>query len=391
MHAINIISGVSMVGVFIGSATLFVILSAFNGLEDVILKLYSNFTPELKIEASLGKTFNPETPYFNALRKDKRIFSYTEALEEKGMVQYRDKAFIANIKGMSDDFLMNSNLDSAIQDGGFVLKAGNKPFAVIGTAVQTSLSVNVHDELTPMVIFSPRRTSGSSINPMDAFKQAYIYPSGVFSIQQEFDNIVVVSLDFARDLLGEPNQVSSLELTFKQGADIDQIQEEMQEKLGNAFTVKNRKQQNVELYKTLNFERWSIFMILTFVLIVAIFNIIGTLTMLVMDKRQDIVILTSIGADKSLIQRIFFFEGMMISMIGCVAGLAVGLIFCLLQQHYGFIRMSENVALIDGYPIKIVAGDFILVLATVSIISIIASAISARLSVKGLDDIKHDL
>ena len=273
MHAINIISGVSMVGVFIGSATLFVILSAFNGLEDVILKLYSNFTPELKIEASLGKTFNPETPYFNALRKDKRIFSYTEALEEKGMVQYRDKAFIANIKGMSDDFLKNSSLDSAIQDGGFVLKAGDKPFAVIGTAVQTSLSVNVHDELTPMVIFSPRRTSGSSINPMDAFKQAYIYPSGVFSIQQEFDNIVVVSLDFARDLLGEPNQVSSLELTFKQGADIDQIQEEMQEKLGNAFTVKNRKQQNVELYKTLNFERWSIFMILTFVLIVAIFNI----------------------------------------------------------------------------------------------------------------------
>lgn len=380
-----------MVGVFIGSATLFIILSAFNGLEDVILKLYSNFTPELKIEARLGKTFNPETPYFNSLRKDKRIFSYTEALEEKGMVQYRDKTFIANIKGMSDDFLKNTNLDSAIQDGGFVLKAGNKPFAVIGTAVQNSLSVNVHDELTPMVIYSPRQTEGSSINPMDAFNQAVIYPSGVFAIQQEFDNIVVVSLDFARDLLGEPDQVSSLELTFKQGTDIDQVQEDIQEKLGDAFVVKNRKQQNVELYKTLNFERWSIFMILTFVLIVAIFNIIGTLTMLVMDKKQDIAILTSIGADKSLIQRIFFFEGMMISMIGCVVGLAVGLVFCLLQQHYGFIKMSENVALVNGYPIKIFAGDFILVLATVSVISVIASAISARLSVKGLDDIKHDL
>jgi len=390
-NAINIISGISMVGVFIGSATLFIILSAFNGLEDVILKLYSNFTPELKIEARLGKTFNPETPYFNSLRKDKRIFSYTEALEEKGMVQYRDKTFIANIKGMSDDFLKNTNLDSAIQDGGFVLKAGNKPFAVIGTAVQVSLSVNVHDELTPMVIYSPRRTTGSSINPMDAFREALIYPSGVFAIQQEFDNIVVVSLDFARDLLDEPNQVSSLELTYKAGTDIDAVQEEIQEKLGEAFSVKNRKQQNVELYKTLNFERWSIFMILTFVLIVAIFNIIGTLTMLVMDKKQDIAILTSIGADKSLIQRIFFFEGMMISMIGCVAGLAVGLIFCLLQQHYGFIRMSGNVALIDGYPIKISAGDFILVLLTVSVISVIASAISARLSVKGLDDIKHDL
>jgi lipoprotein-releasing system permease protein len=380
-----------MVGVFIGSATLFVILSAFNGLEDVILKLYSNFTPELKIEARLGKTFNPETPYFYSLRQDKRIFSYTEALEEKALVKYRDKTFIANIKGMSDDFLKNTSLDSAIQDGGFVLKAGGKPFAVIGTAVQTSLSVNVHDELTPMIIYSPRPTTGASINPMDAFRTALIYPSGVFAIQQEFDDIVVVSLDFARDLLGEPDQVSSLELTYKQGSDIDQIQEEIQDKLGDAFIVKNRKQQNVELYKTLNFERWSIFMILTFVLIVAIFNIIGTLTMLVIDKKQDIAILTSIGADKSLIKRIFFFEGMMIAMIGCVIGLAVGLVFCLLQQHYGFIKMGENVAIIEGYPIKILARDFILVLVTVGVISVIASAISARLSVKGLDDIKHDL
>ena len=380
-----------MVGVFIGSATLFIILSAFNGLEDVILKLYSNFTPEIRIEATLGKTFNPETPYFNALRKDKRIFSFTEALEEKGMVKYRDKTFIANIKGMSDDFLKNSNLDSAIQDGGFVLKAGNKPFAVIGTAVQTSLSVNVHDELTPMVIYSPRRSAGVSINPMDELRQAYIYPSGVFAIQQEFDNIVVVSLDFARDLLDEPHHVSSLELNFKQGTNVDEMQEEIQEKLGDGFIVKNRKEQNVELYKTLNFERWSIFMILTFVLIVAIFNIIGTLTMLVMDKKQDIAILTSIGADKGLIKRIFFFEGMMIAMIGCIAGLAVGLVFCLLQQHYGFIKMSENVALIAGYPIKILTRDFALVLFTVCIISVMASAISARLSVKGLDDIKHDL
>lgn len=380
-----------MVGVFIGSATLIIILSAFNGLEDVILKLYSNFTPELKIEARLGKTFDPNTPYFNSLRKDSRIFSFTEALEEKGMVKYRDKNFIANIKGMSDDFLKNKNLDSAIQDGGFVLNAGGKPFAVIGTAVQTSLSVNVHDEMTPMVIYSPRRTTGASISPMDEFKVANIYPSGVFSIQQEFDDIVVVSLDFARELLGEPKQVSSLELTYKAGSNIDRIQEEIEEKLGNTFIVKNRNQQNVELYKTLNFERWSIFMILTFVLVVAIFNIVGTLTMLVIDKRQDIAILTSVGANKRLIQRIFFFEGMMIAMTGCVIGLAVGLVFCLLQQRYGFIKMSENVTILTSYPIKLIVSDFALVLFTVTVISVIASAISARLSVKGLDDIKHDL
>ena len=390
-HAINIISGISMVGVFIGSATLIIILSAFNGLEEVILKMYSNFTPELKIEARIGKTFDPNTPYFNSLRKDSRIFSFTEALEEKGMVKYRDKNFIATIKGMSDDFLKNKNLDNAIQDGGFVLKADGKPFAVIGTAVQTSLSVNVRDALTPIIIYSPKRTTGASISPMDEFKTAYIYPSGVFSIQQEFDDIVVVSLDFARDLLGEPKQVSSIELTYKKGSDIEKIQDEIQENLGNAFNVKNRHQQNVELYKTLNFERWSIFMILTFVLVVAIFNIVGTLTMLVIDKRQDIAILTSIGANKRLIQRIFFFEGMMIAMTGCIIGLAVGLVFCLVQQHFGFIKMGENVSILSAYPIKLKATDFVLVLLTVTAISVIASAISARLSVKGLDDIKQDL
>lgn len=380
-----------MMGVLIGSAALIILLSAFNGLEKVILSLYSNFSPELRIEPRLGKTFDPNTAYFHSLHKDARLFSYTEELQEKVLIKYRDKTFIGNIKGVSSEFLKNKMLDSTIQDGSFSLHADNKPFAVIGGTVANSLSVNIRDELSPLQIYSPRRGASVSSNPMDEFITRSIQLSGIFSIQQDFDDIVVVPIEFTRQLLDEPTTVSAINLNYKKGTDIDAMQKAITDKLGNNFIVKNRSQQDAELYKTLNFERWSVFMILTFVLIIATFNIIGTLTMLVIDKRKDIAVLTSLGADRRLIQGIFFFEGMMISMIGSIIGLVLGLVFCVLQQHYGFIKMGDNLTLINAYPIDIKLADFGLVLFTVVVISVIASGISARLSVKGLDDIKQDL
>ena len=194
-----------------------------------------------------------------------------------------------------------------------------------------------------------------------------------------------------RDLLDQPVNVSALEINYKAGTDIDAVQQAIQDKIGKDFTVKNRKQQNTELYKTLNYERWFIFMILIFVLIIATFNIIGSLTMLVMDKRKDIAILTSLGAGKKLIQGIFFFEGMMISAIGCIAGIVFGLVFCILQQRYGWVKMGSKMSINDAYPVSLRFSDFVLVFLTVSVIAVIASGISARLSIKGLDDIKHDL
>ena len=169
------------------------------------------------------------------------------------------------------------------------------------------------------------------------------------------------------------------------------MQEAIQDKIGHDFTIKNRSQQDTELYKTLNYERWFIFMILIFVLIIAIFNIIGSLTMLVMDKRKDIAILTSLGANKQLIQGIFFFEGMMISIIGCLAGIFLGLVFCILQQRFGLVKMGSTKSMIDAYPVTLMAGDFILVFLTVGVIAVIAAGISSRLSIKGLIDIKQDL
>jgi lipoprotein-releasing system permease protein len=391
MHAINIISGISMLGVLIGSAALLIILSVFNGFEKVILSLYSNFTPEIKIEAKLGKTFNPNTPYFASLHKDAHVFSFTEVLQEKALIKYGDKPFLGTVMGVSDDFLKNPQLDSTIASGSFTLKSGNQNFAVIGATIQGNLGVNVHDELSPIQIFSPRRDAENSANPLNEFVVRSINPSGVFAIQQEFDDIAVTPIEFARDLLDQPVNVSSLQLNFKRGTNIDAMQKDIQNKIGKDFTVKNRKEQNSELYKTLNYESWAVYMILTFVLIIAIFNIIGSLTMLVIDKRKDIAILSGLGANKNMIQRIFFFEGMMITAVGCITGIVLGTIFCLLQQHYGWIKMGAKMTVLDSYPIDLKIKDFGLVLLTVGGISVIAAGISARLSIKGLDEIKQDL
>jgi lipoprotein-releasing system permease protein len=390
-HAINIISGISILGVLVGSAALIIILSVFNGLEKVILSLYSNFTPELKIEPRLGKTFDPNTPYFNSLSKDVRVVSYTQVLQEKALIRYADRQFIGTVKGVSDDFFKGRMLDSTIQFGSFTLKDKGRNYAVIGATVQGSLGVSLKNQFVSLQVFSPKRSAGNSTDPMNDFTFRSIQPSGVFGIQQDFDDIIITPIEFTRDLLDEPNQVSSIEINYKKGSNLNDIQEDIQEKIGKDFTVNNRREQNSGLYHTINYERWSIYMILTFVLIIAIFNIIGSLTMLVIDKRKDIAILTSLGANKSLIQGIFFFEGMMISIIGCIIGLILGLIVCLVQQHFNIIKMGSSLSVLDAYPVALKLSDIGLVFLTVTLIAVIASGISSRLSVKRLDEIKADL
>jgi lipoprotein-releasing system permease protein len=226
---------------------------------------------------------------------------------------------------------------------------------------------------------------------MSEFQVKYIYPSGIFNIQQDFNGLTITPLSFMRDLLNEPKNISAIDLNYRKGTDLDAVKAYLEDKLGAMFTIKNRFEQDADLYKTLNYERWFVFMILTFVLIIAIFNIIGSLTMLVIDKQKDIAILTSLGAGKRLIQGIFFFEGMMISFLGCITGMVVGLIFCVLQQQFGFIKFGDSLTVIDAYPIALKAWDFVLVFLTVGCISTIASAVSARLSIKRLGEIKEEL
>ena len=381
-----------MLGVFVGSAALIIILSVFNGFENIVLSMYNTFSPELRIEALKGKTFDPGNTYFLTLKNDKRIINYTEVLQEKALVRYGESQSIALVKGVSEGFMKNkSGLDSVISSGSFTLWSRGQDMAVIGYALQNFLSINLNNEFQSLDVYSPRKGALNSLNPADEFNVRSIYPSGVFAVQQEFDNTMIVPIRFARELLGENKLVSYIEINAAKNVVIDDFQTEIVESLGKEFLVKNRSQQNELLYKILNSEKWAIFLILTFVLIIAIFNIIGSLTMLVIDKRKDIAVLTSLGADKSLIRGIFFIEGMMISMLGCILGMFAGLIFILLQQQCGFIAMSGVNLMIDTYPVGIKLSDFVLVFGTVLLVSVIASAISSTLSVKNLMNLREDL
>ncbi len=380
-----------MLGVFVGSAALIIILSVFNGFESIVLSMYNTFSPELRIEPAHGKTFDPSSACFKELKKDTRVANYTEVLQEKALLRYGSRQYIGVIKGVSDDFLKNKALDSAITEGGFTLNNKEENFALIGSAVQNYLSVNIKDEFSDLDIYFPKKGVQNAVNPADEFVIKSIHPVGVFAVQQEFDNLVIVPISFARLLFNEEKNISFIELNLRANTSVSDMQQDMEKQLGKEFTVKNRSQQNQLLYKILNSEKWAIFIILTFVLIIAIFNIIGSLTMLVIDKKKDIAILSSLGANNSLIRRIFFIEGMMISMLGCIIGMAAGLIFCLLQQYFGLIKMSGANLMINSYPVTIKWTDFILVFGTVLLVSMLASSVSSRLSVKHIKNLKEDL
>ncbi|WP_026897186.1 FtsX-like permease family protein [Daejeonella oryzae] len=391
VNAINFISGISMLGVFVGSAALIIILSVFNGFETLVLSMYNTFTPELRIEPAKGKTFDPSPAYFNSIKKDSRVANYTEILQEKALLRYDSGQFIGLVKGVSADYIKGKSLDSMMLDGNFVLQDKKENYAVIGAAVQSYLSVNIKDDFRDIEIYSPKKGAQNSINPAEEFNIKAIHPAGVIQSQQDMNDIVIVPIGFARELLNEEKMVSFIELNLKSPDAVDEYQKEISKKLGSNFIVKNRSQQNQLLYKILQSEKWAIFLILTFVLIIAIFNIIGSLTMLVIDKQKDIAVLSSLGADKQLIRGIFFTEGMMISMIGCLIGLLVGYTFCLLQQHYGFIEMGSTNLITTSYPITLKWMDFILVFGTVILVSLMASSISSRLSVKHIENLRDDL
>ena len=393
-NAINLISGISMVGVMVGSAALIIILSVFNGLETVVLNMFDTITPQIDITPAKGKTFDPNTGYFNQLRKNKDVAAFTEVLQENALLKYNNKQAVGMVKGVSLDYLKNTKLDSTIKEGHFILHNRSGDNAVIGSALQSYLAVNTVDPFTELEIYSPKKDiAANSLNPADDFVVKNIRVSGVFEVQQDFDNGIIVPLNFARELLGEEKNVSAIEINLRPGVDVDDFQKEVIEKAGKDYEVRNQAEQNKSLYHILNTEKWAVYIILTFILIIAIFNIIGSLTMLVIDKVKDVAILSSLGAGKKLIKRIFLFEGMMITMSGCVLGLIIGLIFYYFQHTYGFIKMGDEVnkTLVSSYPIGLKWKDFVLVFVTVGIFSFLASALSSNLSVKKIDQINQTI
>lgn len=386
VNAINIISGISVVGVLVSSAALVIVLSFYNGMENLILSLYSTFSPELRIEPAEGKVFDPKNPIFENLRQSKYIRSYSEVLEDKILVQYNNQQFIAQIKGVEPQSLLDVNHEDMLYAGSLAIAQDSMSFALIGAQIQANLRVPIDGFNNSMHLFSPRKGStGTSVNPMDDINIRQLSPVGVLHYEPGFNDLIITPIAFAKDLLNEHDAISAIEIYSKDSSRVTRFQKEIQQDLGDRFIVKNREQQNPLLYKTVRSEKWIVFFILTVIGIIAIFNIIGSLTMLVIDKKKDMAVLASLGADKALIQQIFFLEGVMIAFIGGLIGIGLGFVFCLLQQKFGIIRTGEVNPILDVYPVDIRGMDFLLVFVTVMLVALCVSYISSLLSVRELE------
>ncbi len=387
VNAINVISAISMVGVLVSSAALIIILSIFNGLESIVLSMYSSFNPDIRIEPARGKYFAPDDSLYRYLENDPAVSAHGGVLQEKVLIRYRSNQVIGTIRGISGSLAGGGETNNLVFDGSFVLSDGNREAAVIGAGIQNRLGVVLADTVQ-MDVYAPKKEAVQSINPADEFVIRSIAPAGILKAQQQLDQLMIVPLDFAREVLGEYDQLSAIEVQCTAGANIAAFRQRLSSWLGEAFQVKNRMEQNPLLYKMLNAEKWAVFFILTFVLIIAAFNIIGSLTMLVIDKRKDIAVLRSLGAGAVMVRRIFFTEGMMITLMGCVGGMLLGLLVCVLQQYTGFISMGAGDFIVDAYPVELRVGDFVTVFITVLGISALVSALASRLSLRGEETLR---
>jgi len=365
-NAINIISSVSVAGVAVGTMALIIVLSVFNGLETLVRSIFNTFDPDIKITVVEGKTFTADPVKLDLLSQTGGVSCYSLCIEENALLRYGERQFIATIKGVDDNYVKVTGIDSAMWDGKFILRSEQgRPYAVTGIGIANSLGLRINF-ITPLDIFVPRRTGGAGLNPEDAFNKKFIFPSGIYQVEQEYDSkYVFLPFDFAGQLLENNGRVSSIEIKFVDGADEKKVQNSIKKIFGREFLVQNKYEQQELFYKVMKSERIAIFFILTFILIIASFNIIGSLTMLIIEKERDIEILKSLGADNNLIRKIFIFEGWLISIIGALAGVILGYAICRLQQKYGLVRLQSESLLMDAYPVIMKVRDFIIVPATV--------------------------
>lgn len=378
-NAINVISGISVIGVAVGTMALITVLSVFNGFDELIKSLYSSFDPELKITPVTGKTFNPHTYEFQMVRNHPGVLALSETLEENALLRYGDRQYIATIKGVDENYSNVSGIDTMIVDGSYDLHLQGGISAVIGQGIAYYLGVGLNF-LNPVNIYIIRRSAEISMNPEQAIRRKFIFPAGIFSIEQEHNSkYLLVPVEFARDLLETEKDVTALELKLDPSYEPEQVQAEIRSLVGESYKVLNRNEQNDLFYRIMRSEKWAIFFILTFILIVASFNIIGSLTMLILDKKEDILTLRNLGASNNLIRRIFLLEGWMISVFGAILGLAIGTTIAWLQAEYGLIKLTGSGSfIIDAYPVVVKIADVFKVFLTVLFIGFLAALIPVR-------------
>lgn len=377
--AINIISLISLFGVAVGTMALIVVLSVFNGFDELIKSLFNSFDPDIKITIAEGKYFVPDSSKYYQVKSIPQVDQISEVVEENALVQYRDKQYIATLKGVSPNFNQVSGIDKQIKEGKYILKNGRVSFAVIGQGVAYYLSVGLNFS-DPLVIYALRRNAEVSMIPEEAINKKLIMPSGIFSIENDFDTkYIILPIDFTREILEYNKEVTALEIKVKPGSDINTVKKQIQSILGKSFNVKNRYEQQQIFYKIMESEKWAIFFILTFILIVASLNIIGSLTMLILDKKKDIQTFNNLGADWNSIRKIFLLNGWFSTLAGAIIGLILGILICYIQIKFGVVRLQgSGTFVIDVYPVKIILKDILLVLGTVAAIGFITSWIPVR-------------
>jgi lipoprotein-releasing system permease protein len=373
---INVISIISVIAVAIISASIIIVLSIFNGLGDLLHSINNSFDPEIKIEASKGKTFRVNDELVRKVESIQGVKVVTEVIEDFAIARYNGANQVVTIKGVGDNFMSQDRIPrESIVEGELLLKKNGVNRALVGYGVKSTLSIALDQDFYPLQLYYVKNERGSSTDPSKLYNQKNIYPGGVFSIIQNFDEgYVIVPLVFAAELLNYSDKRTSLEIKTDSQYEITDVEENLQEALGDDFNVLNGEEQHEDLYRVLKLEKLFASIAAVLLLIIGSINIYFSLMMLALDKKRDITILASLGADSKLLQRVFITEGLLIAAIGTISGLLFGAMIVVLQQNFNLVSMGMDSAVVDGYPVKMVLTDFVYVFVVMTIVTILISS-----------------
>ena len=370
-HVINLISAISAVGVAVATMALVVTLSVFNGFHDLVASLLTAFDPQIEVVPAQGKTAPADDPLLTKIRQLPQVDVATECVEDQALAIYAGRQAMVRVKGVDDNFDKLSHINQILYgDGEFTLHAANLQYGIVGIRLADNMGMGTNWE-GYMKVYAPQREGQlDMMNPTEGFvEDSLISPGVVFAVKQgRYDNnYILTSIAFARNLFGQQGRLSQLELRLKPGSDLDAVKAEMQQIAGDKYRVLDHMEQQEDTFRIMKIEKFIAYIFLTFILAVACFNIIGSLSMLIIDKRDDVVTLRNMGATDKQIVRIFLFEGRMISAIGAIAGILLGLLLCWLQQTYGLVALGQSSGsfIVDAYPVSVHPEDIILIFVTV--------------------------
>ena len=380
---ISWLSILSMLGVGVGTMTLVVVLSVFNGMEELNRQMFKTFEADMTVSPRQGKRFIAPPALLNRLRQIAGIQMITAVAQDNALARYARAQTVIKLKGVDENYLQRQQLDSAMLEGRLLLNQNGVNYAMVADVVRDDLSISPVDILTPLEVLYPQGGQSFSVLNPDAFNREALTVSGVFFIESKNDNIVLVPLSAARSLFEyKPDEVTGLEIQLLPGTDEDAAKQALQAALGNKLTVKSRDDLNVDLYRAIYVEKLFVALTISFIILVASINIFFSLSMLVIEKKADIRILFALGATKAMVRQIFLTEGAIIALVGAFTGLALGILICLAQEQYGFIRMGTVSSIIDAYPVRLDTPDIVMTGLLAIVVTILTSWFPAQRATK---------